>query len=417
MTTLTRSLFSRFSKGPSQGRRSRRSARFSPELLEGRQMMSVTPAAPAFTAAAVSSTQINLAWSRVAGASGYLVDIAINGAWKQIGSFGNGTTGCTVTRLNPSTTYVFDVGASKSAGTTWAHSQSATTFQNSVVINHPTATSACSPVSGSLFGPNGRPSYLDVEQGDLDDCWLLASLAEVAVRDPQDIESMFTYKGTAMENGSQVGLYTVRLYSNAGTAEYITVDTELPGGGGTYDTPANGVLWVALAEKAYAQANGAGFVTTNDVGSDSYAALNYGQPSWALRAITGKPASDFAINPSDIPAAWNAGDLVVLSSDANPVSSYIVTSHCYALVGYNASSSTPFLVYNPWGTMSSGWARGNPNTIYGLYHAGAGFISQNYDEQSFGTGAADGLDGPSNGSQEGTDPLFNLDPHWFRHSR
>jgi hypothetical protein len=72
-----------------------------------------------------------------------------------------------------------------------------------------------------------------------------------------------------------------------------------------------------------------------------------------------------------------------------PTSSYIVGSHCYAMVGYNASSSLPFEVFNPWGTTSSGWAPNTNNTIYGLFSANAPFISQNFNEQSFGTGAID----------------------------
>ena len=101
-----------------------------------------------------------------------------------------------------------------------------------------------------------------MHQGDVGDCWLLASLAEVAARDPADIRNMFTAAGTTVENGATVSLYTVRFFNSAGVAGYVTVDTELPAGGGYYDHVANGVLWVALAEKAYAEANGAGFVTT-----------------------------------------------------------------------------------------------------------------------------------------------------------
>jgi len=366
-------------------------------------MKAVLPAAPSFTATAVSATQINLAWKGVAGATGYLLDELVNGVSKLIGS---GSTSYAVTGLSPGTTYYFKVGASNAAGTTWANYQSATTFQNTVTVDHPAAATAYSPVSGSLFGANG-PSYLDVQQGALGDCWLLASLAEVAARDASDIQNMFTYDGTNLENGSVVGLYTVRFFNNAGAPEYVAVDTELPSGGGYYDHPANGVLWVALAEKAYAQANGAGFVTTSSVGSNSYNALNGGDPSWALQAITGKSASDYSINPTSIASAWNAGQLIVLISSSAPASSYIVgdaqETHAYAVVNYTASSSQPFQVYNPWGTDSSGWALGlfNGHKVYGLFFASATFLSQNFAWQSFGTGTASGLDDHGNSSQVG----------------
>ena len=92
------------------------------------------------------------------------------------------------------------------------------------------------------------------------------------------------------------------------------------------------------------------------MGSDSYAALNGGYPSWALQAITGKSASDFSINPTNIAAAWNAGQLIVLGSSPNAGDNLIVGdsqgTHAYAVVNYNASSSTPFELYNPWGLSS-----------------------------------------------------------------
>ena len=93
------------------------------------------------------------------------------------------------------------------------------------------------------------------------------------------------------------------------------------------------MLWVALAEKAYAEANGAGFVTTDDVGSDSYDAMNEGQADWWLQAITGKPVSYFSINPSNIAAAWDAGEFIVLAT-VTPASSDLRTwgnLRCYRI--------------------------------------------------------------------------------------
>ncbi len=91
-------------------------------------MQAVVPAAPSFTATAVSATQINLAWKPVAGATGYLVDEWINSVWKQIGSLGSGSTGYAVTGLSPNTTYYLDVAAYNAAGSTWANYRSATTY-------------------------------------------------------------------------------------------------------------------------------------------------------------------------------------------------------------------------------------------------------------------------------------------------
>jgi hypothetical protein len=270
----------------------------------------------------------------------------------------------------------------------------------SIPLADPSAGAAYSPAPASaLLFNNNQPSYLDMVQGAVGDCWLDASLAEVAARDPQDIKNMFVYDGTTVDNGSTVGLYSVRYFSPDGVAFYIQVDTALPSGGNTYNHVANALgtqaLWPALAEKAYAEANALGLVNTGAENQGSYASLNNGYFSWSLPAITGNPESDFSINPTNIATAWNAGELIVLTTTGKtPTSSYIVGSHCYAVVGYNASSNEPFEVFNPWGTNSSGWVMDNVTGqwVYGQFYANAAFLSQNFNGQSFGTGAANGRD-------------------------
>lgn len=246
---------------------------------------------------------------------------------------------------------------------------------------NPTAADGYSalPASDTLFGSNG-PSYLDVEQGGAGDCWLIASLSEVAARDPQAIKNMFTYDGTAVENGSTVGLYTVRFYNSNNVPEYVTVDTELPNGGYYYDVPTNGVMWVSLAEKAYVIANSLGHVTTASPSADSYTALNGGQASWALQAILGAASSFASVNPTNIAAAWNAGDFIVLTT-TTPSSGAIVGSHAYALIGYNASSGQPYTLMNPWGVIpATGYApEDGGDTKFGLFSCDAVFVEQNFN--------------------------------------
>lgn len=372
----------------------------------------VAPAAPSLTATAVSASQINLAWNSVGGATSYLVDELINGSWTQITSLGSGSTSYSVSGLAAGTAYTFEVAAYNSAGTTWSTSQTATTNAAAptpapVTVTEPAAATAYSPVSGTLFAAGG-PSYLDVHQGDVGDCWLMAGLAEVAARDPAVIQSMFTADGTTVENGATVDLYTVRFYNGAGAAEYVTVDAALPSGGAYYDQVENGVLWAALAEKAYAEANGAGIVTTQYAGSDSYNALNGGDPSWALQAITGQPASDFNVNPSSIASDWNSGELIVLGSSPRANDNLIVGdssgTHAYAMVGYNSSSSTPFELYNPWGVSSvvNSTISYNGSQVYaGPFYANSSLISQDFAMQSIGSGA-------DNGQQAGIEAATEL---------
>jgi hypothetical protein len=202
------------------------------------------------------------------------------------------------------------------------------------------------PANLPLF--NGTPSYQDVVQGAVGDCWLMASLAEVADRNPAIIRSMF------IDNGD--GTFTVRFYNN-GVADYVTVDKFLPNGGRLYDRPQSD-LWVALAEKAYAQENAAGWLGSSQQGVSSYQALSGGYPAWALPAITCMSATATPVlNILGVPTvggivtAWSQGQLVVLCTDS-PSSTSVVPNHCYALVGYSAGS---FTLFNPWGISSTSY--------------------------------------------------------------
>jgi hypothetical protein len=270
----------------------------------------------------------------------------------------------------------------------------------------PAASAAYSPVNGTLFNPNtNAPSYLDVQQVGAADCWLMASLAAVAARAPADIQNMFLYEGSTVDNGTVVNVYSVRFYNWAGTAEYVTVDTELPGGGGIYDRPTGGallvdglppvngspspVLWAALAEKAYVEANAMNIVTTVNGSSYSYSDLNNGYAVWALGAIADQWSIKNSTDPSAVASAWNAGEFIVLGTN-NPKNSGFVSKHAYAVVGYNPSSSYPFEVFNPWGTDANYWAPEGPGTIYGLCWTSNWSISNNFSSESFAVGAAPG---------------------------
>jgi Calpain family cysteine protease len=208
----------------------------------------------------------------------------------------------------------------------------------------------------TLFGSNG-PAVTDVAQGNVGDCWFLASLAETAARDPKLIQNMF------ISNGN--GTWTVRFYVN-GTPDFVTVNDELPvstlypsfNGGYAFDAPQNGVLWAALAEKAFVLENLTGRINTAQPGLAAYSALDSNMPSVALAAITGNTSLEFNVEPGMsaelIVAALEAGDLVCIGSDSSQSNPNIVPDHCYAVVGYNPSSSMPFELFNPWGANSAG---------------------------------------------------------------
>jgi hypothetical protein len=227
--------------------------------------------------------------------------------------------------------------------------------------------------SNPLFGASG-PSMNDINQGYLGDCYLLASLAEVAKENSSVISSMFTSNGN--------NTYGVRFYVN-GTAQYVTVNNALANGGTIFNSGTD--LWASLAEKGYAQLQASGVVTGNSVNyGNSWSTIgNGGAPEMALEEITGASAiTDFRANGgswakvvynssfgvtssnagnstasvlSTLVSDLAAGDDVVLTSWTNAKDSAgrttLVASHAMSIYGYDSGTGM-LMVRNPWGTES-----------------------------------------------------------------
>lgn len=211
--------------------------------------------------------------------------------------------------------------------------------------DRPTAAGTYRYASGSLF-QNGI-SYSDVDQGQVGDCYFLASLGAVALKTPGAISNMFT------DNGD--GTFTVRFFNN-GTADYVTVDRYLPtydwgnfiyandSSGMAYDDIRN-ELWVALAEKAYAQISQSGW--TGQDTANSYEAIAGGWAKTTLSQIRGIEADANWMNLSSMWSAFAAGRSVALHTNGTTEAG-IVGNHVYTLTGYNYSTGK-YTVYNPWG--------------------------------------------------------------------
>lgn len=203
---------------------------------------------------------------------------------------------------------------------------------------------------GSLF-QNGI-TYGDINQGSLGNCYFVAALAETAFRSPTTIQQMF------IDNGD--GTYTVRFFKPTNSshdtyvADYVTVDRYLPVNGNrlvyasrdlvSNYTSSSNELWVALAEKAYAQLNEEGWLQgngTDDSGVNAYSSIGGGYSGLAVEDIAGRNAQYDSLDTSDFTIlvnAYNSGKLVTFSD----------SGHAYALVGYNASTQK-FKIFNPWG--------------------------------------------------------------------
>jgi hypothetical protein len=147
---------------------------------------------------------------------------------------------------------------------------------------------------GTLFGSSGIPSYNDVAQGEDGTCYFLSALGELAIQCPSEIENMFTNNGD--------GTYTVRFYNN-GAPSFVTVNDYLPvNGDGTFlyagyyqngqpnqITSGTNILWVSLAEKAYAQLAEEGWSRPGQA-VNSYDSISGGYPQLVLESIINAPA-------------------------------------------------------------------------------------------------------------------------------
>jgi hypothetical protein len=212
--------------------------------------------------------------------------------------------------------------------------------------DRPTTSYNYQYANGSLF-QNGI-TYQDIKQGSINDCFFLTGLAATVFRSPDIIQNMF------IDNGDHT--FTVRFY-NYGIADYVTVDRYLPTNqegnfvyaskGNYYGNSAN-ELWVALAEKAYAQLNESGWIYQDN--TNSYHGIgNGGYVSDALTNITGLNTSlANLLNFNSIVNAFNSGQMIGLSTKSTVVDANIIAAHAYALVGYN-SATQMFTLFNPWG--------------------------------------------------------------------
>jgi hypothetical protein len=214
-----------------------------------------------------------------------------------------------------------------------------------------------------LFGSSGSPSYLDVNQGYLGDCYFVSSLGETALQNPSLIKNMITANGN--------GTYSVEFYVN-GQADYVTVNSQLPVMGGGYEWAngstlefANGpVSWVALVEKAFAELNEQTAAANygGHPAGDAYEDLNGGTAT-ALSEITdqtfntynlcsGESAPTLASLMSMLSTDFKAGDEIILSTP-NRDNGNLVGDHMYMVSGVNSSAGT-ISIQNPWNGAYSG---------------------------------------------------------------
>lgn len=233
-----------------------------------------------------------------------------------------------------------------------------------------------------LFAAAG-PRVEDMDQGALGDCWLISGLGTVAKYDPMAV------RGRVVDFDD--GTYGVRLGDN-----FYRVDNDLPVAVGGV-TPVNaglgaeGSMWVAVAEKAYAH-----FRTG---GGNSYAGLEAGWATEVYQAFgsTNAVTSYFADYASATALAnemyrrFAAGEMLSIGTgvakapglDVGPT----VNGHAYVVMSVNRSyvqlpggkyalQVTSITLRNPWGddgTPGSATVTVTPEQLFnrtGRFYAG-----------------------------------------------
>ena len=230
-----------------------------------------------------------------------------------------------------------------------------------------TGTKTYRAVSGSLF-QNGI-SADDVKQGAVGDCYYVATLSSIAMEKPNYIQNMF------IDNGDNT--YTVRFFNN-GVANYVTVDNYLPtnssgsliyaSSGQSYNN-SNNELWVALAEKAYAQLAESGWSRPSNV-NNGYGSIEGGWMDYVIKQITGLNSTFKSIlnmNQTQLINLVNSNQILT-AGFVNGGGYGVYNSHAYTITAYN-STTGKFHLRNPWATSHADvtWAELTSLRAYIIY--------------------------------------------------
>ncbi|MCG6155128.1 C2 family cysteine protease [Rubinisphaera margarita] len=197
-----------------------------------------------------------------------------------------------------------------------------------------------------LFSTSG-PTVKDIDQGGLGDCYFLAGLGAIAIDSP-----------TALKHNIvdfNDGTYGVR-YGNS----FYRVDNRLAVDSGS-STPAyaglgaQGSMWVAVAEKAWAHYR---------TGQNSYASIESGWSVEVNRAFRTSSAVDRKISSFSnaksfgnyVGTLWNGSQAVTIGFEGDSkkeTSGKLILGHQYTVTGVQRDSAgnvTLITLYNPWGT-------------------------------------------------------------------
>ncbi|GIW76589.1 MAG: hypothetical protein KatS3mg104_1652 [Phycisphaerae bacterium] len=241
-------------------------------------------------------------------------------------------------------------GFQSSSATNGQINQSVSTELLGQRINDPTLTNGTYVYESfnrhPLFSSRG-PSMDDVKQGQIGDCYFLATLAGAAHVSPDSIRSMITDLGD--------GTYAVRFANPDNSYRFYRVDNDLPVSREGSNRPVyaglgnEDCLWVALAEKAY---------TYHRNGSGSYESIHGGWMSQALTAIGARQQETLWRQQSGgaqpfihwVEQQLSEGKIVTLGVLDAQDDLNLVSGHAYTVdsVKTDTDGSKYLIIRNPW---------------------------------------------------------------------
>jgi hypothetical protein len=211
------------------------------------------------------------------------------------------------------------------------------------------------PLKAVLFlqeaGDTAAISVNDLHQGQLGDCFLIASIGELALTHPDAITKMIKVNANGTET---VTLYTDKNghVANYGTTVFkattITIDNTFSSAGvnnGATQDVLNGQkeIWPQVLEKA---------IATLDGGYNTIA--NGGNPMIVMQELTGHAASFMsaaALTIQKLQAFIAEGDLIAMDTGGGGLPFNLVNSHAYMFEKLTITNGAAMVqVGNPWGT-------------------------------------------------------------------
>jgi hypothetical protein len=219
-----------------------------------------------------------------------------------------------------------------------------------------------SPVAGSVYtgglndsvplfvqgrGDANSVAMNDIKQGATGDCWMMASLATVAQKDPELIKRMIQQN----PDGSYTVTFKERQWPLLTYVDKkVTVQPNFPNSlsqPGDANRYGKGEIWAQVIEKAYAKYKG------------GYDKINGGNPAEFLEAVTGRPSSQlggFSMNSTysfqQLENEFNSGKSIVFGTYDTINGKYgLIGDHAYAVnrVYTDPTGRQMVELYNPWG--------------------------------------------------------------------